>query len=68
MEEARSEKREVKRRLEVSKKIESPVPLFKCSVLGCVEAFETFGQLELHLDVGKHTVSRVSQYDVIRRE
>ena len=63
------EKREVKRRLDdVSKKIESSVPLFECSVLGCVEAFETFGQLELHLDVGKHTVSRVSQYDAIRRD
>lgn len=62
------EKREVKRRLEVSKKVECPVPLFECSVPGCVESFETFGQLELHLDVGKHTVSRVSQYDAIRRD
>ena len=62
------EKQEVKRRLEVSKKIESPMPLFECSVLGCVEAFETFGQLELHLDVGKHTVSRVSHYGMIRRD
>ena len=46
------EKREVKRRLDVSKKIESLVLLFECSVLGCVEAFETFEQLELNLDVG----------------
>jgi len=61
-------KREVKRRVEVSKKIESPVPLFECSFLGCVEAFETFGQLELYLDVGKHAVSKVSQYDAIRRD
>ena len=62
------EKQEVKRRLVVSKKIESPMPLFECSVHRCVEAFETFGQLDLHLDVGKHTVSRVSQYDAIRRD
>jgi len=63
-----SEKREVKRRLEDSNKVESPVPFFECSILGCVEAFEAFGQLELRLDVGKHTVSRVSQYDAIRRD
>jgi len=44
------------------------VPLFECSILGCFEAFETFGQLELHHDIGKHTIGRVSQYDVIRRE
>lgn len=62
------EKREVKCRFEVSKKVECPVPLFECSIPGCVESFETFGQLELHLDVGKHTVSRVSQYDAIRRD
>ena len=40
----RPQKREVKCRLEVSKKIKSQAPLFECSVLGCVEAFETFGQ------------------------
>ena len=62
------ENREVKRRLDVNKKIESLVPLFECSVLGCVEAFETFEQLELHLDVGEHSVSRISQYDVIGRD
>ena len=44
------------------------MPLFECSVLGSIEAVETFGQLELHLDVGKDTVSRVSQYDMIRRD
>ena len=37
-------------------------------MLGCVEAFETFVQLELHLDVGKHTVSKFNQYDAIRRD
>ena len=62
------DKREVKHRLETSKTDESPIPLFKCSVLGCVEAFETFAQLELHLDVGKHTVSKFNQYDAIRRD
>ncbi|CAH3146132.1 unnamed protein product [Pocillopora meandrina] len=50
------------------KETESTTPLFECSVLGCVEVFETFSQLELHLDVGKHTVSRLSQYDAIKRD
>lgn len=27
-----------------------------------------FGELELYFDVGKYIVSRVSQYDVIRRD
>lgn len=53
----------VKRGSKDSKETESTTPLFECSVLGCVEVFETFSQLELHLDVGKHTVSRLSQYD-----
>ena len=62
------EKRVVKRRSKGSKETESTTPLFECSVLGCVEVFETFSQLELHLDVGKHTVSRLSQYDAIKRD
>lgn len=62
------QRREVKCRSEASKKTESTTPLFECSVLGCVEAFETFALLELHLDVGKHTVNRLNQYDAIRRD
>ena len=62
------EKRELKPHVEVGKKIESSAPLFECSVIGCVEAFETFGELELHLDLGKHTVNKVNQYDAIRRD
>ena len=61
-----SEKREVKRRTQASEKMDSSTPLFECSVLGCVEEFETFAQLELHLDVGKHTVSRLTQFDEIK--
>ena len=57
------DKREVKHRSETSKTNESPIPLFECSLLECVEDFETFAQLELHLDVGKHTVSKFNQYD-----
>ena len=53
---------------EASKSTESSTPLFECSKLGCNEAFESFAQLELHLDVGKHTASRLNQYDVIRRD
>lgn len=59
-------KQELKPR--VGKKSESSAPLFKCSVIGCVEAFEMFGELELHLDLGKHTVNIVNQYDAIRRD
>lgn len=61
-------KRELKPCVEVGKKSESSVPLFKCSVIGCVEVFETFGELELHLDLGKHTVNKVNQCDAIRRD
>ena len=61
-------KRVVKRLSKGNKETESTTPLFECSVLGCVEVFETFSQLELHLDVGKHTVSRLSQYDAIKRD
>ncbi|PFX16920.1 hypothetical protein AWC38_SpisGene18796 [Stylophora pistillata] len=62
------EKRVVKRRSKDSKETEITTPKFECSVLGCVEVFETFLQLELHLDVGKHTVSRLSQYDAVKRD
>ena len=33
-----------------------------------IEVFDTFSQLELHLYVGKHTVSRLGQYDAIKRD
>ena len=59
---------ELKPCVEVGKKSESSAPLFKCSVIGCVEAFKTFGELELHLDLGKHTVNKVNQCDAIRRD
>ena len=62
------EKRQVKHPSEANKKIDSPTPLFECSVLGCAEAFKTFAQLEFHHSVGKHTVSRLNQYDAIRRD
>ena len=55
-------KGEVKPSSEASKSTESSTSLFECSKLGCNEAFESFGQLELHLDLGKHTASRLSHY------
>ncbi|KAK3713304.1 hypothetical protein QZH41_000682 [Actinostola sp. cb2023] len=60
-----SEKREVKCRPEANRNTEIHTPLYECSVPGCTEAFDTFAQLELHLDVGKHTKN---QYDAIRRD
>ena len=59
------EKHVVKLHSKGSKETESTMPLFECSLLGSVEVFKTFSQLELHLDVGKHTVRRLSQYDAI---
>ena len=35
---------------------------------GCIDAFETFAQLELHLDVGKLNLSKLNQFDAIRRD
>ena len=62
------EKREIRRRAEASKETESPTALFHCSVHGCIDAFETFVQLELHLDVGKHNIRKLNQFDAIRRD
>lgn len=62
------EKRVVKRRSKDIKETEKTTPLFGCFVLVCVEVFETFSQLELHLDVEEHTVSKLSQYDAIKRD
>ena len=45
-----------------------PTQLFECSVVGCEEAFETFAQLQLHLDVSKHNIKGMSQYDEIKRD
>ena len=42
-----------------------PTQPFECSVMGCEEAFETFAQLQLHLDVSKHNIEKMSQYDEI---
>ena len=43
---------------------DNEVSLFECSVPGCVEAFKTFTELEMHLHVSRHT--KISQYDNIR--
>lgn len=61
------EKREVKRHLE-NKVTKSQTPVFECSVVGCVEGFETFAQLQLHLDIGKHNIKVKNQYDEIKRD
>ena len=33
-----------------------------------MDAFETFAQLELHLDIGKHNLSKLNQFNAIRRD
>lgn len=62
------EKREVKRLLKASKVTKAKTQLFECSFFGCVEAFGTFEQLQLHLDVGKHNIRGMNQYDEIKRD
>jgi len=44
-------------------------PLFQCSVPGCTEAFDSFSDLELHLDVVQHNNKQLpsdSVYDRVR--
>ena len=46
-------------------------PLFECSVPGCTEAFDSFSDLELHLDIGRHNNKHLpseSVYDRVRRD
>ena len=46
--------------------------MFECSEPGCVKSFQTFSELESHLDVGNHCVKdeRPSEtlYDKLRRD
>ena len=45
-------------------------PLFQCSVPGCTEAFDSFSDLELHLDVVQHDNKQLpsdSVYDRVKR-
>ena len=46
-------------------------PLCECSVPGCTEAFDSFSDLELHLDVVQHNNKQLpsdSVYDRIKRD
>lgn len=61
-------KREINRNSEAKKTAKSKTQLFECSVVGCEEAFETFAQLQLHLDISKHHIKRMNQYDEIKRD
>ena len=35
---------------------DSNISMFECSDPGCVKSFQTFSELESHLDVGNHCV------------
>lgn len=61
-------KRELKQHLQAEKTTKTSEQLFECSVAGCEEAFETFAQVQLHLDVGKHSIKAMNQYDEIKRD
>lgn len=46
-------------------------PLFECYVPGCTEAFDSFSDLELHLDVVQHNNKQFpsdSVYDRVKRD
>ncbi|PFX12870.1 Protein sidekick-2 [Stylophora pistillata] len=51
---------------------DSKMDMFECSEPGCVKSFQTFSELELHLNVGDHCVKdeRLSEtvYDKLRRD
>ena len=51
---------------------DSNISMFECSKPGCVKSFQTFSELESHLDVGDHCVKdeRPSEtlYDKLRRD
>ena len=51
---------------------DSNLSMFECSEPGCVKSFQTFSELESHLDVGNHCVKdeRPSEtlYDKLRRD
>ena len=51
---------------------DSNISMFECSEPGCVKSFQTFSELESHLDVGNHCVKdeRPSEtlYDKLRRD
>ena len=54
-----SAKRKINRNEEARVPIKNkPTQPFECSVVGCEEAFETFAQLQLHLDVSKHNIKK----------
>ena len=42
-------------------------PLFECSVPGCTEAFDSFSDLELHLDIGQHNNKQLPSESVYDR-
>lgn len=43
----------------------SDIEMFECSEPGCVKSFQTFSELESHLDIGDHCVSL---YDKLRKD
>ena len=62
-------KREVKRSREAKKKnTKNETQTFECSIVGCENAFQTFSELQLHLDIGKHNIKRMNQYDELKRD
>ena len=51
---------------------DSEIDMFECSEPGCYKSFQTFSELESHLDIGDHHVREESQsetlYDKLRRD
>ncbi|CAB4028800.1 Retrovirus-related Pol poly, partial [Paramuricea clavata] len=50
---------------------DSELDIFECSEPGCVKSFQTFSDLESHLDIGDHSVKdeqKQTLYDKLRRD
>lgn len=63
-----AQKRKVKHQQEKHNACSSLIQSFECSHFGCIEEFETFEELQLHLDLDKHNVKSMNQYDKIKQD
>jgi len=60
----------IKKHHEENDENEEEAHLFLCPEAGCTDTFDSFSELELHIDVGVHEIpdAKVSFYDTIRRD
>ncbi|KAK3728256.1 hypothetical protein QZH41_006730 [Actinostola sp. cb2023] len=60
----------IKKHQEENDENEEEAHLFLCPEAGCTDTFDSFSELELHIDVGVHEIpdAKVSFYDTIRKD